>query len=285
MALLLLLTLFVLAMLAAWLICFPEARAVLGGWLARRGRAVAAVFARFGRRGHRVLHKSSSAVRKSSSTVSRDVLRHRYMLLGIAALLTLPPLLVAVMHRHVMLDGYDESGIGNTGTAALVTSLLRGEQLVPPPPLPPAVFTTREVEIIRPHLAGASRNWRKLDTDFRLRLLAVFKIMKDRYGYDMALVEGYRSPQRQEMLTKSDDHVTNAGAFQSYHQYGLAADCAFYRDGKLVISEKDPWAMRGYQLYGKVAEAAGLVWGGGWKSIVDLGHVELHKAGHGPHAR
>jgi hypothetical protein len=45
--------------------------------------------------------------------------------------------------------------------------------------------------------------------------------------------------------------VTNAKAFQSYHQFGLAADCAFLRDGKLVISEKDPWAMRGYQFYGR----------------------------------
>ena len=64
---------------------------------------------------------------------------------------------------------------------------------------------------------------------------------------------------------------------QSYHQYGLAADSAFYRNGKLVISEKDPWAMRGYQLYGKTAQEVGLVWGGSWKSIKDLGHVELRK--------
>ncbi len=33
---------------------------------------------------------------------------------------------------------------------------------------------------------------------------------------------------------------------------------AFKRDGKVVISERDPWAMRGYQLYGEVAESVGL---------------------------
>jgi len=105
--------------------------------------------------------------------------------------------------------------------------------------------------------------------------------MKERHGYDMALIEGWRSPERQAELATQGSAVTNAGAWQSYHQYGLAADCAFYRDGKLVISEKDPWAMRGYRLYGEIAQAAGLIWGGNWK-MLDLGHVELHTAGKGP---
>ena len=73
-------------------------------------------------------------------------------------------------------------------------------------------------------------------------------------------------------------HVTNAGAWQSYHQHGLGADCAFLRDGKLVITEKDPWAMRGYELYGQVAERLGLVWGGRWR-LMDFGHVEWRKPG------
>jgi peptidoglycan L-alanyl-D-glutamate endopeptidase CwlK len=45
-----------------------------------------------------------------------------------------------------------------------------------------------------------------------------------------------------------------------------------------VISEKDPWAMRGYQLYGEVAEQLGLTWGGRWK-MMDLGHTELRLRG------
>ncbi|MCY1535230.1 D-alanyl-D-alanine carboxypeptidase [compost metagenome] len=69
-----------------------------------------------------------------------------------------------------------------------------------------------------------------------------------------------------------------AKANQSYHQYGLAADNAFYRNGKLVISEKDPWAMEGYRLYGEAAESVGLVWGGRW-SFRDYGHVEYRKPG------
>jgi peptidoglycan L-alanyl-D-glutamate endopeptidase CwlK len=50
------------------------------------------------------------------------------------------------------------------------------------------------------------------------------------------------------------------------------------RDNKIVISERDPWAMRGYQLYGQVAESVGLRWGGRWK-MLDLGHVELARKG------
>lgn len=155
-----------------------------------------------------------------------------------------------------------------------VTQLLDGEHLVPPQPLPPAAFTTAEVALVRPMLAGASRDWTLLQDDFSHRLLQVFRTMREQYGYEMALLEGYRSPQRQDQMAAAGPQVTGARAYQSYHQYGQAADCAFVRDGKLVISERDPWAMRGYRLYGETAEAAGLRWGGRW-TMMDFGHVEL----------
>ena len=117
-----------------------------------------------------------------------------------------------------------------------------------------------------------------LDADFSQRLLLAFKIMKENHGYEMALLEGYRSPARQTLLASIGNNVTSAGAFQSWHQYGLAADCAFWRDGKLVISEKDPWAMRGYKLYGEIAESLGLTWGGRW-TMMDFGHIELRRKG------
>ncbi|KAF7598143.1 peptidase M15 [Candidatus Dactylopiibacterium carminicum] len=126
---------------------------------------------------------------------------------------------------------------------------------------------------VRPSLVNASRDWSLLHDDFSQRLLRVFQRMQE-HGYELALIEGYRSPERQDQLAGMGAHVTNAGAYQSYHQYGLAADCAFIRNGKLVISEKDPWAMRGYELYGKEAEAMGLTWGGRW-TLMDFGHVEL----------
>jgi peptidoglycan L-alanyl-D-glutamate endopeptidase CwlK len=117
-----------------------------------------------------------------------------------------------------------------------------------------------------------------LNADYTQRLLTVFRIMKERHGYEMAILEGYRSPARQDALAALGAGVTNARSWQSWHQYGLAADCGFVRDGRLVISEKDPWAMRGYQLYGQVAESVGLTWGGRWK-MMDFGHTELRLPG------
>lgn len=187
----------------------------------------------------------------------------------------IPPLIAWMLSGKSMLGSYDDSGqVVNQQIAAL----LEGEQLVPPPPLPPEVFTTQEVAQVRPMLDTASRNWQQLDADFTQRLLLTFKIMKEQHGYDMVIIEGYRSPERQNALAQMGGSVTNAKAFQSYHQYGLAADSAFMRNGKLVITEKDPWAMRGYQLYGEVAESVGLTWGGRWK-MMDLGHVEFRKPG------
>lgn len=159
-----------------------------------------------------------------------------------------------------------------------VTHLLQGEHLVPPPPLAPEVFMTTEVQVVRPLLASADRRWAQMDPEFVQRLLRVFKIMKEAHGYDMVLLEGWRSPERQAMLAKQGPHVTLAGAWQSYHQFGLGADCAFFRHGRLQISEKDPWARRGYQLYGQVAEQLGLTWGGRWQ-MLDLGHLEWRKPG------
>lgn len=128
------------------------------------------------------------------------------------------------------------------------------------------------------NIKNADRNWNKMNSEFVQRMLTVYKIMRDQYGYEMVLLEGYRSPQRQARLLKKGTNVTKAGSYKSYHQFGLAGDSAFIRNGKIVISERDPWAMRGYQLYGKVAKSAGLVWGGDWR-MQDLGHVELRKKG------
>lgn len=200
--------------------------------------------------------------------------RQRRLLLagaGVAVLLGMPPLLVRALRPRQMLPDFE------TGTRPVdphIAALLQGEHLVPPPPLPPQAFVSAEVELLRPLLSLADRDWQRLDQDFARRLLLVFNLMRERHGYEMALLEGYRSPERQERLAALGQHVSNARAFQSFHQYGLAADCAFLRNGQLVISERDPWAMRGYQLYGELAESLGMVWGGRW-TMMDFGHTEL----------
>ena len=190
---------------------------------------------------------------------------------GTVLLAAMPPLLVRLLRPRELLPAFDDS---TPPADPQIAVLLQGEQLVPPPPLPPLAFSAAEVELLRPMLSQADRDWQRLDQDFAQRLLAVFNVMRERHGYEMALLEGYRSPERQERLAAAGSHVSNARAFQSFHQYGLAADCAFVREGRLVISERDPWAMHGYQLYGEVAEAAGMVWGGRW-AMMDFGHTEL----------
>lgn len=190
---------------------------------------------------------------------------------GTVLLACAPPLLVRLLRPRQMVPAFDDS---SRTVDPQIAAVLQGEQLVPPPPLPPLAFATAEVEVLRPMLSQADRDWQRLDKDFARRLLAVFNVMRERHGYEMALLEGYRSPERQDRLAAAGNHVSNARAFQSFHQFGLAADCAFIREGKLVISERDPWAMRGYQLYGEAAEAVGMVWGGRW-TMMDFGHTEL----------
>jgi peptidoglycan LD-endopeptidase CwlK len=242
---------FALACLAlAWLV-FPQSRQAVAGWW----------------RARRFLPGLSGG-------------RSWWWALAMALMLLLPPVVVLWWGTQVpsarTLDAYDDATA--TERHPLVADLLRGEQLVPPPPLPPEVFTTAEVEVVRPMLSTADRRWEQMDPEFVQRLLLLIKVMKEEHGYDVTLLEGYRSPERQSRLAAMGGHVTNAGAWQSYHQYGLGADCAFLRDGKLVITEKDPWAMRGYELYGQVAERLGLVWGGRWR-LMDFGHVEWRKPG------
>ena len=266
---------FVLACFLSWVALFPAGRE----WVAKLvARAAAGVQLRATKLARREGARATS-LRQATSNQASGVLdfmrRHYLFFLGGALIICIPPMLALIIGNNATLGGYEESTReANTQVAAL----LQGEQLVPPVALPPLVFATQEVEALRPMLVSASRNWALLNPDFTQRLLTVFKIMKEKHGYDMAILEGYRSPERQNLLAGMGKSVTNAAAFQSWHQYGLAADCAFMRDGKLVISEKDPWAMRGYQLYGEVAESVGMTWGGRWK-MMDFGHTELRVAG------
>ncbi len=204
--------------------------------------------------------------------------RAHLMWVGGAGLLLLGVPLLALMLRSWQDIGSFDHRLTHEANSQ-IAALLQGEQLVPPPPLPPEMFSTLEVERVRPMIQYASREWQLLDEVFRQRLLVVFKVMKAQHGYDMVLLEGYRSPERQARLAALGGHVTQAGAFRSYHQYGLAADCAFLRNGKIVISERDAWAMKGYELYGEVARSVGLTWGGGWRQLKDYGHTELRRPG------
>jgi peptidoglycan L-alanyl-D-glutamate endopeptidase CwlK len=266
---------FLLACLTSWLILFPTGRDFVVQALAGAARHLhtrVACLARY----HSA--RAATIARRLGLCLRKIMLfsrRHYLLSTGAAACMLVPPGLAFFSGADMALGDY---AISTRLANEQVVALMAGEQLVPPPALPPAVFSTPEVARQRPMLAGASRKWDELDPVFTQVLLNIFRVMKEQHGYDMAILEGYRSPARQNQLAAMGGSVTNAAAFQSWHQYGLAADCAFLRDGRIVISERDPWAMRGYQLLGTVAESFGMTWGGRWK-MMDFGHMELRRAG------
>jgi peptidoglycan L-alanyl-D-glutamate endopeptidase CwlK len=266
---------FLLACALSWMVLFPSGRAYVTRRLELAGmrlqRRVQSFARRSGQQAEALGSESAMAMRQGGSFLRQNL----WTALVALAIMIVPAMVAWMASSRTMVGGFD-APVRETNEQ--VSALLQGEQLVPPPPLPPMLFMTPEVETVRPGLVTASRDWNLLEADYSQRLLQAFRIMKERHGYDMALLEGYRSPERQDALAAQGSSVTNAKAFQSWHQYGLAADCAFLRDGKLVISERDPWAMRGYQLFGEVAESLGLTWGGRWK-MMDFGHTELRVDG------
>lgn len=60
-------------------------------------------------------------------------------------------------------------------------------------------------------------------------------------GLPFMLFEGYRSPERQEELYKQEPSVTNARAWESAHQFGLAIDIVGWKDGKWSWDQDLPW--------------------------------------------
>lgn len=268
---------FVLVSTGLALVFLPGARsAALGGW--RRGSDRLSHWVRQAQRaGQQGVTQAGGSGQQAGAAVVAWLARHMWVLLVALAVLVVLPLLAMGWRHWYQIETFDHTDVRIQDER--IAALLTGERLTPPAPLPPEVFTTREVELARPMVRFASRDWALLDAEFAQRLLMVFRIMREQHGYEMVLIEGYRSPQRQEQLAAMGGHVTQVGAFRSYHQFGLAADSAFMRMGQVVISERDPWAMRGYELYGEVSASLGLTWGGGWKKLKDLGHVELRRPG------
>ena len=197
--------------------------------------------------------------------------RHRAVLAAALVLLCAPPLLILLLRQHVVLERF--AGEDLSLSHSNIATLLRGERLVPPPPPPPEVFTTAEVRRVMPEIVTADRRWERLDPELQQKVLAIHRVMAERHGIRMVLVEGYRSPERQAALQRGG-RATRAGAWQSCHQYGLALDSAPMRGGRLQWDMEDPWTRDAYFLYGQLAQEAGLAWGGNWR-MRDYVHVEM----------
>ena len=124
-------------------------------------------------RGMQRSHTRLAAGATQSAQAVQTWWRTRWMWVALTLGLLVAPLAVVTAWSLMgarSLDGFDDRiDPGNQQ----VLHLLRGEQLVPPPPLPPDVFTTVEVEVVRPMLSSADRRWDQMDADFVQRLLAI----------------------------------------------------------------------------------------------------------------
>ena len=94
-----------------------------------------------------------------------------------------------------------------------------------------------------------------------------------RHGHEVRIVEGYRTLERQTELynqgrTTPGAVVTNAKSGQSLHNYGIAVDFVFRREG--YNASDTLWA-----LLGSVGKAQGFEWGGDWSGFVDRPHFEM----------
>lgn len=87
-------------------------------------------------------------------------------------------------------------------------------------------------------------------------------------GTPIRIVEGYRSPERQNELYNKKPKVTNAKAWESMHQYRVAFDIVFRNEGYNATDAQ--WkALVDY------AKTLKLEWGGNWSSFPDKPHFEM----------
>jgi hypothetical protein len=145
---------------------------------------------------------------------------------------------------------------------------------------------------------------------FAAKLSTLIGMMADR-GYEFRLAQGVRTPDTQaryycswaghppehidsvvaDLRSKGADYIaglmeghrdeprhsawlTNALPGEGWHQWGLAADCYYYRDGKLVSDGKHPV----YKEWADAARSIGLT-AGFYFSTPDAGHVQLPAQG------
>ena len=91
-------------------------------------------------------------------------------------------------------------------------------------------------------------------------------------GHEVRIVEGYRSNERQaELYTQgrpTGSIVTNAKAGESFHNYGVAVDFVFRREGYNASQEL-------WETLGAIGKKHGFEWGGDWEKFTDRPHFQM----------
>lgn len=101
---------------------------------------------------------------------------------------------------------------------------------------------------------------------------AVIKEM-ELLGHPVRITEGFRSMERQAQLyaqgrTAPGNIVTNAKPGESFHNYGVAVDFVFRKEG--YNASEALW-----QTLGTIGKKHGFEWGGDWQGFTDRPHFEL----------
>ena len=114
-----------------------------------------------------------------------------------------------------------------------------------------------------------------LEPEFRVKVETLLEAVEKATGRTWGLSDGRRTISRQDALysqgrTTAGKVVTNARGGYSPHNFGLAADLWPMKAGDFDWSAP----LELFQTLGTLAEGMGLVWGGHFRSILDLPHVE-----------
>ena len=130
--------------------------------------------------------------------------------------------------------------------ADYVRSLAATDQQVVPTPLPPGAASPGPgVPVVpAPGVEVKLRDRVQLHPDFRT---ALDKLLAQAGSENIPfrIFEAFRTPERQEWLfaqgrTRSGSVVTKARAWESFHQYGMAADLVLFIDGQWSWSDAGP---------------------------------------------
>lgn len=111
-----------------------------------------------------------------------------------------------------------------------------------------------------------------LTPSLKEKALKFFTLAKSK-GFDLKITQGFRDPAYQDKLyaqgrTLPGKIVTNATGKTSKHCLGKAFDIAF--------NGKDPYPKNAdWKAIGALGKSCGLIWGGDWKTFIDLLHFEI----------
>lgn len=97
-------------------------------------------------------------------------------------------------------------------------------------------------------------------------------------GVRLRFTYTYRTPEEQDVLFKKKPKVTNAKAWQSIHNYGLAFDIVILLDkNNDGTFESVSWNIdKNWLQVANYFKNKGWTWGGDWKSFKDAPHFEMN---------